>query len=195
MCNEKIIVRAAVPKDAEALLELYRPYVEQTAITFEYEVPTLEEFRRRIADTLQMYPYIVASVEDKMVGYAYASAFKERSAYDWAVETSIYVDADAQGIGVGKKLYAVLEELLKKQNILNLNACIAYTDEEDERLTNHSMYFHEHLGYRLVGRFTQCGYKFGKWYDMIWMEKMIGDHVEKPEPVIPFTCIDSGFVM
>lgn len=184
--RKDIIIRTATAEDAEILLEIYRPYVENTAISFEYEVPTVEEFQKRIENTLQMYPYIAAVAGDKIVGYAYASAFKQRKAYDWAVETSIYVDMKAQGLGVGKKLYLALEEILKKQNILNLNACISYTDREDERLTNHSMHFHEHLGYRLVGKFHQCGYKFGNWYDMIWMEKMIGEHAGIPEKVIPF---------
>jgi phosphinothricin acetyltransferase len=102
------------------------------------------------------------------------------------VETTIYLKKGSAGKGYGRRLYEALEEVLKKQNILNLNACIAYTDIEDEYLTNQSMRFHEHMGYRLVGTFRQCGYKFGRWYDMIWMEKMIGQHQPDPEPVIPY---------
>lgn len=183
-------IRMAEPQDAAALLKIYAPYVQKTAISFEYEVPSVETFGRRIAHTLERYPYIVGEVEGRIVGYAYVSPFHERSAYDWAVETSIYVDETEKGKGYGKKLYQVLEDILKKQNILNLNACIAYIEPEDEYLTNDSMRFHGHLGYRLVGRFSQCGYKFNRWYDMIWMEKLIGEHSQNVSDIIPIQKLD-----
>lgn len=183
--KDKLLIRMADISDAEALLEIYAPYVLNTAVSFEYEVPSLEEFQGRIARTLERYPYIVAVVDGEIAGYAYASAFHERRAYAWAAETSIYVTRDEKGRGYGKKLYMALEDILKRQNILNLNACIAYTGRPDEYLTNDSMRFHEHLGYRLVGRFSQCGYKFGRWYDMIWMEKIIGEHLADAKKVLP----------
>lgn len=188
-------LRMATEKDASALLEIYRPYVEQTAITFEYDVPTVEEFARRIRHTLERYPYLVAEENGAVIGYAYVSPFKERAAYDWAVETSIYVKMGLSGKGYGKQLYDALERLLKAQNILNLNACIAYTEHEDAHLDNNSTHFHEHLGYKLVGTFHQCGYKFGTWYDMIWMEKMLGDHTDAPAPVLPVGEIDSSALL
>ena len=171
-----VIIRKAVIKDASALLEIYRPYVEKTAITFEYDVPSVEEFRCRIEGVMKRYPYLVAEQNGVIVGYAYASVFKERAAYDRCVETSIYIEENARGNGIGNTLYLALEEELKKQGIINAYACIGYTENEDEYLTNGSMHFHERLGYRLVGRFQQCGYKFNRWYDMIWMEKMLGEH-------------------
>ena len=186
----KIRIRPAKPEDAEKLLAIYAPYVEQTAITFEYEVPTVEEFRERIHNTLKKYPYLVAEQGEEPVGYAYVGPFHDRPAYDWAVETSIYVDKDYKRSGRGKLLYQALERILKKQHISNLYACIAYTEHEDEHLTNDSMHFHEHLGYELVGTFKKCGYKFNRWYDMIWMEKMIGEHPEAPEAFIPFAEMD-----
>ena len=179
-----IIIRMAEASDARELLEIYGPYVENTAISFEYEVPSVEEFSHRIEKTLKFYTYLVAETEGIIVGYAYVSPFKEREAYAWAVETTIYIREGWKGRGCGKQLYLVLEEMLKKQNIQNLNACIAYTDEEDEHLTNASMKFHQHMGYQLVGTFHKCGYKFEKWYDMIWMEKMIGEHPLKPDSVV-----------
>ena len=188
-------LRMATEKDASALLEIYRPYVEQTAITFEYDVPTVEEFARRIRHTLERYPYLVAEENGAVIGYAYVSPFKERAAYDWAVETSIYVKMGLSGKGYGKQLYDALERLLKAQNILNLNACIAYTEHEDAHLDNNSTHFHEHLGYKLVGSFHQCGYKFGTWYDIIWMEKMLGDHTDAPAPVLPVGEIDSSALL
>lgn len=188
---EKFNIRLANANDAEELLKIYTPYVTDTAITFEYDVPSLEEFTQRIINISKKYPYIVAERGGEIVGYAYAGAFKERAAYDWAVETTIYVKQDCTASGIGRKLYAVLEKLLGKQGILNLNACIAYTETEDEHLTNGSMAFHNKLGYKLVGTFHKCGYKFSHWYDMIWMEKFIGKHTETQSPVIDFRKIKS----
>ena len=172
----KTLIRDANLEDAKDLLEIYKPYVLNTAITFEYDVPTLEEFSERIRKITERYPYLVAEIDGKIVGYAYASTFKDRAAYDWCVETSIYLAGKARGNGIGRKLYEALEAKLNEQGILNANACITYADFEDKYHTNDSMYFHEKMGYKLVGRFHQCGYKFGRWYDMIWMEKMLGEH-------------------
>ena len=122
----------------------------------------------------------------KILGYAYANTFKDRAAYDWSVETTIYVKKDIKHHGIGRKLYEALENALREQNIINLNACIAYTETEDEHLTNDSVNYREHLGYSLVGTFHKCGYKFGKWYDMVWMEKMLGKHPDKPLAVVGF---------
>lgn len=194
MGETKIRLRIAEPEDAEEILAVYTPYVEQTAITFEYEVPTVEEFRGRIAHTLQQYPYLVAEDETGILGYAYAGRFQTRAAYDWAVETSIYIRMDQKRRGLGRILYHALEEGLKEQGILNVNACIACTEQEDEHLTNDSIYFHEHLGYRLVGTFYQCGYKFHHWYDMVWMERMIGEHKEEQPPIRLFPEIRSNFL-
>lgn len=184
-----ITIRMAAEADAEEILRIYAPYVTDTAVTFEYEVPSTEEFAERIRRTLTKYPYIVA-VEDKIItGYAYASAFKARAAYDWAVETTVYVKRDRRGRGTGRALYLALEEMLKRQNILNLNACIAYAPADDKRLDNASVLFHGRLGYREAAHFTKCGYKFNTWYDMIWMEKLIGEHSAAPARVIPVTAL------
>jgi len=185
--DANVSVRMATPDDAEEVLKIYSPYVTDTAVTFEYDVPSVAEFSRRIKDTLRRYPYIVALSEERIVGYAYASAFKERAAYDWAVETTVYLRQDCRGRGLGKKLYTALEDILKRQNIINLNACIAYSSAEDAHLDNSSAAFHEHLGYSKAAHFTKCGYKFGTWYDMIWMEKLLGPHPDAPDPVIPIT--------
>ena len=128
MEKNKLQIRVATKEDAEALLAIYAPYVEKTAITFEYEVPSIEEFRCRIQETLKKYPYLVAEKNGKIVGYAYAGAFHVRPAYDWAVETSIYVSELQKGEGIGKALYKALEEQLSRLHILNLNACIAYPE-------------------------------------------------------------------
>lgn len=212
--------RVARPEDAEALLAIYAPYVEETAITFEYEVPGVEEFRARIAHTLATYPYIVAVEEqsanadtahvdgvpvssapaagadtvtgahrtsEHIIGYAYVGRLHERAAYDWSVETSIYVDRSARKHGLGRQLYERLEAILRAMNIISVNACIAYPGtNNDPYLNTNSPDFHAHLGYQLVGHFHACAYKFDRWYDMIWMEKWIAPHPAKPEAMIPF---------
>lgn len=171
-----INIRTATPEDADALLNIYAPYVKSTAITFEYDVPTVGEMSMRIANTLQHYPYLVAERDGRIVGYAYAGVFKARAAYNHCVETSIYIDQTCQHQGVGRRLYERLEDELRLQGILNLNACISWIDTPDEHLTHQSPDFHARMGYSRVAHFHLCGYKFGKWYDMIWMEKMIGEH-------------------
>jgi len=183
---DKIAIRIATETDAEEILAIYEKYIKETAITFEYDVPSIEEFRGRIRHTLERYPYLVAEKNEKIVGYAYVSPFKERVAYDWAVETSIYVDMEQKRGGIGRRLYEELETILKQQGILNVNACIAYPQVEDEYLTRNSVRFHEKLGYKMVGTFHQCGYKFNRWYDMVWMEKFIGEHQENQPDIIPF---------
>lgn len=173
-------IRIATAEDAKELLSIYKYYVENTTITFEYDTPTIEEFKNRIKNTLVNYPYIVAEKDNKIYGYTYTSAFKERRAYNWAVETSIYVDVDSSKQGIGRLLYNELERYLKLQNIINVNACITYPNEKSES-------FHEKFGYKTVAHFTKCGYKFGQWNDMIWMEKFLREHSVPPKDVIPFS--------
>ncbi|MBR0219220.1 MAG: N-acetyltransferase [Clostridia bacterium] len=177
-------IRSARPEDAEALRNIYVPYVEKTAITFEYEAPSQQEFSRRVSETLKDFPYLVLEDDGKMQGYAYAGPFKGRAAYDWAVETTIYIRQGAHGKGYGKALYNALEDELKRRHFLNAYACIAYSEQEDETLTHDSPFFHERMGYTLCGTFRQCGYKFGRWYDMIWMEKHLGEHPANPLPIL-----------
>jgi len=184
--EQEFTIRKASVIDAAAILAIYAPYVEETAITFEYTVPTLSEFKERIRNVLKKYPYIVAEKDGTIAGYAYVSPFHERAAYSWAVETSIYIDKNLRKTGLGKRLYNALEDILKKQGILNLNACIAYPEKEDRYLTKNSVEFHEHLGYSMVGEFHKCGYKFNRWYNMVWMEKIIGDHLSEQPPVKSF---------
>ena len=183
-------IRTVDPEnDAEACLAIYRPYVEHTAITFEYTVPSVEEFRSRMEHTLERYPYLVIERDGKIGGYAYVSPFKEREAYDYAVETSIYLDASYRHQGLGKMMYSALESILKEMGVCNVNACIGVPPEGKNLpfLDNNSMDFHRHLGYQMVGRFHSCGYKFSTWIDMVWMEKMIQDHPSSPAPLRPYS--------
>lgn len=173
--------------DAAELLAIYAPYVANTAVSFEYEIPTLEEFTDRIAAISSRYPYLKA-VDDngRALGYAYGGRFHPRKAYEWSAETTIYLASDCRRQGIGRALYSELERRLARMGILNLNACIAKPRGEDPYLTEDSPCFHRAMGYTMVGTFHCSGYKFGRWYDMIWMEKLIGDHREtQPDVIFP----------
>ncbi len=182
---KNISIRFATPKDASSLLSIYAPYVRKTSITYEYEVPSMAEFERRIRHVTKSYPYLVAESDGEPLGYAYADRFHERQAYDWSVETTLYIREDCRNMGLGKLLYDTLEKILKVQNIVNVNACIAYPPTEDEYLTQNSVNFHRHMGYHLVGEFKKSGYKFGRWYSTVWMDKQIGIHQDVQPPLLP----------
>ena len=177
----EVEIRIASLRDAKALLHIYEYYVKNTAISFEYEVPTIEEFKSRMTNTLKKYPYLTAVKDNEILGYAYAGPFVGRAAYDWSAELTIYLAPKKRKQGIGKKLYKALEQALAESGIQNLYACIGYPEVPDEYLTKNSAEFHEHLGYTKAGQFHKCGYKFGRWYDMIWMEKLIGDHRAAPQ--------------
>lgn len=181
--KDNIEIRTANVDDTEAILEIYAYYVKETAIAFECDVPTVDEFKTRIERILKKYPYFVAIRNEKIIGYAYAGAFVGRAAYDWSAEMTIYIAADEKRQGLGKRLYETLENALAKMGITNLYACIGYPEVEDEYLTANSAQFHEHMGYVKCGEFHRCGYKFGRWYHMIWMEKIIGKY-EKKQPLV-----------
>ncbi len=178
-----IRIRFATVGDAAALLEIYRPYVTDTAITFEYDVPEPEEFSGRIRSNSEKYPYLLAEREGEILGYAYAAPFASRAAYGWSVETTIYLAETARGMGVGRRLYEALELALGKMHICNLNACIAVPEVDDAHLDHNSVEFHALMGYDMVGLFHRSGYKFGTWYHMVWMEKLIGAHSPNPPAV------------
>ena len=169
-------IRSASTTDAARILNIYAYYVANTAISFEIDVPTLSEFEHRIATTLEKYPYLVVEEDGEIRGFAYAGPFKTRAAYDRSCEVSIYVDRNAQGRGYGRALYDELENRLRAMDILNLYACVASPIEEDEYLTRNSERFHNHLGFTTVGEFHKCSNKFSRWYNMVWMEKIIGEH-------------------
>ena len=187
MSEAQMRIRPATLADAEILRDIYAPYVEETAVSFEYTVPTVAEFTERMKDIMKRYPYLVAEEAGEAVGYAYASPFHEREAYSWSAELTVYLRKDQRGWGRGRLLYEKLEQILRAQNITNLYACIAWPEQEDEYLTGASARFHERMGFRLAGMFHRCGYKFGRWYSMVWMEKEIGTRREKQPPVKSFS--------
>ena len=180
-----ITVRMASCDDARELLDIYAPYILHRGVTFEYDVPTEEEFRERIRGVLKKYPYLVALREGRIVGYAYAKELGERAAFSHSAETAIYLDEQERGRGVGSLLYGELERILRRQNVTNLYAAVAYREREDETITHASPLFHLACGYRKVAHFTGCGYKFGRWYDIVWYEKHISIRTDSPGDFIP----------
>lgn len=170
--TNNINIRTVHLEDAKKLLEIYSYYVENTTITFEYAVPTILEFKNRIQEITKKFPYIVLEVDGILSGYAYANTFKDRSAYDWTVESSIYIYNNLKGKGYGKILHNELVNRLKRQGIVTIEACITYPNID-------SIKFHEKEGYKKVAHFNKVGYKFNKWHDVLWYEKVINEHFVK----------------
>ena len=183
----EIKIRNAKESDAEILSEIYAYYVLNTAITFECAAPDSNEFARRMRAVQRKYPYLVCELDGKIAGYAYAAHFNERDAYSHSAEVTIYIAKDFRRSGIGRKLYQALEEILCRMNVKNLYACIAHPDTDDEYLNRDSEHFHEHMGYKICGTFRDCGYKFSRWYSMVWAEKQIAAHEPNPAPFIPIT--------
>ena len=180
--EQHFVIRRAAAGDAAALLDIYAPYIRDTAITFEYDVPAAEEFAARIGDIARTHPYLVCERDGRPVGYAYAHNIRERAAYDWAAELSVYLAPAAQRQGAGTALYRCLIDLLAMQNLRILYGCVTLPNEKSERL-------HEKLGFAPVGVWHGAGWKFGRWHDVGWLEKRLGGD-GAAQPVIPFPQLD-----
>ena len=166
-------IRDAQLEDAARLVEIYSHYVLNTAVSFEYAVPSLEEFKERIRKIKTKYPYLVCEKDGKIIGYVYAGAYSPRAAYNWTAETSIYIDKDCRRNGAGALLYKELEKRLKEKGIINLLAGVAFCENEDEYLTHDSQKFHLKMGYSEVAHMKGVGKKFDRWYDIKWFQKKI----------------------
>ena len=158
------MIRIATENDVTAMLAIYTPYVENTTYSFEYAPPTLEQFVQRFAKYTRQCPWLVWEEDGKVLGYAYASLPFERAAYAWCAEVSIYLAPEIHGRGIGRRLYAALEEILWLQGYRIIYSLI--TSENTGSLA-----FHEKVGYQYCTEFPGCGFKFGKWLGVIWMEK------------------------
>ena len=175
------VLRSATPDDAASLLAIYAPYIRDTAVTYEYDIPSEEEFRKRIEKTLLHFPYIVAEYDGTICGYAYANPLHERKAFMFSTEISIYIAKDFHGRHIGKALYEELESQIKARGFKAVYALIAATRRSpDAHLTDASIKFHTKMGFSQVGYLTACGYKFEKWYDLVYMEKHIAPIEESP---------------
>ena len=159
-------IRLARAADLPQILTIYAPYVLNTSYSLEYTVPTLEEFTQRFQQITGQFPWLVWEEDDHILGYAYGSLPFHRAGYSWDGEVSIYLHPDAHRMGIGRKLYTALEEIMRRQGYQKLYAIITAANEG-------SVAFHQALGYRQTARFPHCGYKFGTWYDVLWLEKTL----------------------
>ncbi len=158
------MIRIANLEDVPAVLEIYRPFVEETAVSFEYVLPTREEFSRRMAEHMKDYPWLIWEEEGKVLGYAYAGRAFERAAYSWNAEISCYLAPEARGRGVGRQLYAQIEDILRRQGLRKVFAVVTSANQA-------SIGFHKALGYEEVACYPKVGFKLGAWYDVIWLVK------------------------
>lgn len=207
---QKTRIRLACPADAAAVCAIYTPYVRDTATTFDLVPPTIEEMEQKIATILEERPFLVAEIERAaaraasagsqsetcdnepfaVVGYSYASAFRPRKAYLHSIETSVYLAPEAKGFGLGTRLYGALEEILRLQNVYNANACVTCIDPADETCPSTSRIFHERRGYVQCAHIPNCGHKFGRWYDILWLQKQLIPLSQEPEEFIPLPQVD-----
>lgn len=169
-------IRLAAVADSEEILNIYAPYVSDTAVSFETEVPKPKEFAKRIEDIRRKYPYIVYLIDNKIVGYAYASSHRQRAAYCYDADASIYLLPECHGSGIAGKLYGCLFEILRELGYYNIYAGCSSSNPQSFR-------FHQKVGFTTVGTYHKVGYKFGKWYDVTWLEKSINDYSKEPAAV------------
>jgi len=179
-------IRFADPaRDAAALLAIYRPYIEKTAITFETEAPSVQDFEARIRAIAAQFPYLVLERDGEIIGYAYAHRQAERAAFDWNAELSIYMKEGFTGCGAGGPLYALLEELLGMQGYVNFFGVITGDNAV-------SIALHERMGYRKIAVHEKTGWKFGRWHDTVWMHKRVFEGA--PRAIVPVGRLEAAAV-
>lgn len=191
--DKLVTIRMAVPEDAKGILDVYAPYILDSSVTFEYEVPGIKEFQDRIAGITKDMPYIVCVIDGEIAGYAYASHYRSRAAYQWDCELSVYVREDSQRGGIGRRLYEMLFTILKEMNYEHAYACITTPNPQSIR-------FHEAMGFVKNALFEQCGFKQGRWYDVTWMDYRLtgpakeGDYRREPEEIRSISEVDPDFI-
>jgi L-amino acid N-acyltransferase YncA len=180
-------IRLATPKDAAGILGIYAPYIQNTSFTFETEVPSIDEFAERIKSYLINWPWLVCEIDGKVAGYAYATKYRERTAYQWCVESSIYIHDDFQKAGIGKALYTALFDILTQQGFNTVYAVINLPNEK-------SVAFHERLGFHYFATYEKVGYKLGKWKNVGWWQLSINEYGNEPAPPVKFADINKGLL-
>lgn len=178
-------IRVATKADATGILEIYAPVVRDTVISFEAEPPSLEEMEGRIERTLAQYPWLVCVEGERVLGYVYGSQFRARVAYQWSVEVTVYIHHEARGQGVGKRLYAALFEILRRQGYVSMYAGVTLPNPA-------SVGIHESMGFEPIGAFPLAGFKFGAWHDVGFWRKSLNEPSLNPPPPTPFPLIDAS---
>jgi phosphinothricin acetyltransferase len=181
------MIRLANPTDAVAMLAIYAPYIRHTSLTFETGVPAVADFANRIRSYLENWPWIVYEKDGQVLGYAYASRYRERVAYQWSVECSVYIHDDHFRSGIAKKLYTPLFSILKTQGFTTVYAVINLPNDR-------SVAFHESMGFSYFATFKKVGYKLGKWKDVGWWQLQLNDYADEPSPPKKFSALDNEMV-
>lgn len=181
------LIRLATPEDAAGILAIYAPYIKNTSFTFETEVPSVEEFAERIKTNLFNWPWLVCEIDGVIAGYAYATRHRERTAYQWCVESSVYVHDGFQKKGIAKALYTSLFEILKKQGFRNVYAVINLPNDK-------SVAFHESCGFQYFATYEKVGYKLGKWKNVGWWKLSVNEYGDEPEAPIKFAELYKDFL-
>ena len=185
--NNKFTIRLVTADDPGQILEVYKPYVLNTANTFEYDVPTAEEIRKRIEKISAQYPYLVCEHDGQIIGYTYGSTHRERTAYQWSAEVTVYVKEDFHRHGVARALYNALFAMLKMQGYHSMYAGVLSTNIK-------SVGFHRAMGFEDIGIFKNIGYKLGEWHSNLWMQGFLKAHDTEPAVPVAIGVIDEQFV-
>ena len=180
-------IRLATSLDASDILSIYTPYIANTSFTFETEVPTAKQFAERISAYLINWPWLICEIDGKIAGYAYASRHRERVAYQWSVECSVYVHDDFQKTGIGKALYTALFQILKTQGFRNVYAVINLPNEK-------SVIFHERMGFTYFATYEKVGYKLGKWKNVGWWRLILNEFGDEPTAPVKFSDLDKNIL-
>ncbi len=180
-------IRQAIPADAGGILNIYTYYIENTSLTFETEVPSVEDFKKRISSYLEMWPWLIFENNGEIGGYAYASKHRERTGYQWGAESSVYILEKYQGTGVAKALYQTLFAILKKQGCRNVYAVINLPNET-------SVAFHEKCGFKYFATFEKVGFKLGHWKNVGWWRLILNEFNDDPAPPEKFSAMNKNFL-
>ena len=178
MNNSELQIRLVQPGDAEQIMEIYRPSVEKTAVSFEIETPSVGEMERRIRETVEIFPWLVCYQGDVIAGYAYASSHRQRFSYQWTVETSVYIHPDFSRRGIASALYASLLSMLKAQGFCTALAGMALPHPASAAL-------HQFLGFEAFALYKNVGFKFEKWHDVQWWRLSLQEDSYCPQLPIP----------
>ncbi len=180
-------IRLANENDAEGILAIYAPFISNTSLTFETEVPDIVSFKTRINSYLVNWPWLVCEIDGMIAGYAYAARYRERTAYQWGTEVSVYIHDHHHRQGIAKALYTPLIEILKKQRFRNAYAVINLPNEK-------SVAFHESLGFKYFATYENVGYKLGKWKNVGWWQLKLNEYTTDPEPPVLFRDLKKDFL-
>ncbi len=182
-----IITRLAKEGDAAGILSIYAPYIESTSFTFETVVPSVEAFAERIRNYLLEWPWLVCEIDGVIAGYAYSNRHRERTAYQWCIESSVYIHDDFQRAGIAGALYSTLFEILKKQGFRNVYAVINLPNDK-------SVAFHESCGFEYFATYEMVGYKLGKWKNVGWWRLILNEYGNEPEAPLKFSDMNKNFL-